>query len=78
MTTITFKLPEEEAEDLRAQARSRHLSVSEYIRRTLSAPPQKRKKRVIGRHPVSGAICELTPGKTVTDAEVKAILADFP
>jgi len=58
MPTITFKVTRPEVRILRAAARARRLTVSEYLRRSAlpaAKPPEKRTSRLVpGRVVISG------------------------
>jgi hypothetical protein len=78
MTTITFKLSDEEARALRRNARKERLTVSEYVRRALrpgrrAGPPKLVKCAVTGAVIFAG--CE---GPALTTASVRDMLEDFP
>jgi hypothetical protein len=82
MPTITFKLSETEARDLRRRARAARCTVSAYLRANAVGAPAAAKPRKIKlvRHPVSGLLYDVS-GKDlpkVSNEEVKAMLADFP
>jgi hypothetical protein len=79
MVAITFKLSPAEARALRAQARAAQRTVSAHLRAVVfPEPAPRRRKRIIKRHPVSGALVDVTPGPFVSLEEIKAALADFP
>jgi len=80
MTTITFKLDEAEARQLRLAAQRQHTTVSEFLRRQIrqNLEPVERVRRV--RCPHTGALI-FKPGKgapAFTREEVAAMLQDFP
>jgi hypothetical protein len=80
MKTISFKVSEEEARQIRFRAKQEHLSVSEYIRRRACSEgrvPQKPKKVLCPR---TGALV-FSPLKNqppLTTKLVQEILSDFP
>ena len=80
MTTLTFKVAEEEARSLRAAARRANLTLSEFLRRQLH--PRK-----LAPKPVKRVKCRQTGAKifapasgypALTPESVKEMLADFP
>lgn len=78
MTTISFKLPEADARELRRRARREKLSLSESLRRQLF--PHGESALRTQRCPHTGAIVfapapHLAP---LTTAVVREMLADFP
>lgn len=80
MPTLTFKVSEEEARQIRAAARRQRLSVSEYLRRlTQPRPPAATGiARTVCAHTgatIFGPAPELPPLNTET---VRGLLADFP
>lgn len=80
MTTLTFKVAEDEAQNLRAAARMANLTLSEFLRRQLRTNPQKPKpaKRVKCRF--TGAMIFAPPSHLpiLTTESVREMLADFP
>jgi hypothetical protein len=80
MTTLTFKVTDQEARLIRSRARKERVTVSEYLRRRASlalAPAQKPAKV---RDPHTGAMIFGAPdhqSPLTTDA-VRELLADFP
>jgi hypothetical protein len=80
MTTISFKVTEEEARLIRIRAKKEGLSVSEYLRRRAStaAPSSSRTGRVRCRH--TGAMIFAAPEHqpALTTESVRNLLADFP
>jgi len=81
MPAITFKVSPAEARQIRAKARAEKRTVSAFVRsRVLGAPPARRRKLIIKKHPVSGlpydAGGEGEP--MVTREQIAAALADFP
>ncbi|MEP6668423.1 MAG: hypothetical protein ABJF10_04680 [Chthoniobacter sp.] len=80
MTTLTFKIAEDEARSLRAAARRARLTLSEYLRRQIrmNSPEAQPVGKVKCRH--TGAMIfapapHLTP---LTSETVREMLADFP
>ena len=55
MTTLSFKVTEDEARTIRAQARRMRLSLSEFLRRQAKAVPVSEDKVTRRRCPVTGA-----------------------
>jgi hypothetical protein len=81
MPTLTFKVSPEEARAIRAKARAAKSNVSAFVRsRVLDPTPERPRKRIIKKHPVSGLYYDATDegGPTVSLEEIKAALADFP
>ena len=78
MPTLTFKVSAEEQRQIRALAKSRAKSVSEYLRRAALPVKEKPCRRILKKHPVSGLLYDATPGPPVTQAQIDAALADFP
>ena len=80
MPNLTFKVSEDEARRIRALARQRHLTVSEYLRQRAQsgAVPAAAVRRV--RCPHTGALV-FAPRKglaPLTTESVRLILSDFP
>ena len=80
MTTITFKVTDEEARMIRARAKTERLSVSEYLRRRASVPmPATRKPRRVRCAHTGAMIFAATDDRTPLTTElVRELLADFP
>ena len=80
MTTITFKVTEDEARRIRARARKDGLSLSAYLRRRASAvlPVSGAPRRA--RCPRTGATIVAAPGNQppLTTERVRELLSDFP
>ena len=80
MTTLSFKVSDEEARTIRVQARKEGVSVSEYLRRRarLSMPPPQKPARVLCPH--TGALIFAAPAHLLplTTETVRELLADFP
>ena len=81
MATLTFKVTDEEAREIRAAAQRERRSLSAHLRarvldRKASRPPRVR----LGRHPVSGLPYNAGGKKLppVSLEQIKAALADFP
>jgi hypothetical protein len=79
MPVLSFKVTAEQAGAVRRAARLKHKTVSEYLRATAlpseAAPP----RLLIKKHPVSGLSYNAAPGqRRPTQAEIDAVLADFP
>jgi hypothetical protein len=79
MTTLTFKVRDEEAATIRRQAKAQGVSVSELLRRRVIIPET--------RKPIETVICEYTGARIfkgdpsfipLTTESVKEMLADFP
>lgn len=80
MTTLTFKVTDDEARLIRSRARKERVTVSEYIRRrtSLSLAPGRKPTKV--RCPRTGAMifAPLDDEPPLTTEAVRALLADFP
>lgn len=80
MATLTFKVTDEEARQIRAKARKERVTVSEYLRRraSMSLVPAGKPAKV--RCPHTGAMIfaasEYEP--PLTTEAVRELLADFP
>lgn len=79
MTTLTFKVRDEEAESIRRQAKAEGITVSELLRRRAIIPET--------RKPPETVICEYTGARIfkgdpsfipLTTESVNDMLADFP
>ena len=80
MTTLSFKVTEEEARAIRRGARRERVSVSEYIRRRAAGGLPAVAKPKVTRCPHTGALifdpaAKLPP---LTVASTRELLADFP
>lgn len=80
MPVLTFKVTDPEARIIRAKARAVRTSLSAYLRRAAlgheaGAKPAQIVRR---RHPMSGLTYNAATGRTVTEEEIRAALADFP
>ena len=81
MPTLTFKVSDEEARQIRALARRQKLSVSEFLRRQAAQPPREKAAdvpRVVCAHTgatIFGPARDLPPLNTRT---VREMLTDFP
>ena len=80
MTTLTFKVTDEEARLIRSRARKERVTVSEYLRRraSLSLVPARKPAKV--RCPHTGAMIFASPDNQpplTTDA-VRELLSEFP
>ncbi len=80
MTTLTFKVSDEEARQIRARAHREKLSLSEYLRRRARAPSGYPSKIRRVRCPVTGAKIFAAPEHEppLTTEAVKDLLSDFP
>lgn len=82
MPTISFKVTERQAARIRELARREGVSLSEYLRRraTEPTPPADPQGYRITTDPVTGLpVMEAPPDTpTVSSAQVRALLADFP
>ncbi len=80
MTTITFKVTEEEARRIRAQARKDGVSVSEYLRRRASVvdPGPQKPRRVRCRHTGAMIFSSMGGRAPLTTESVREFLSEFP
>ena len=80
MTTLTFKLQEDEARSLRAAARRAKLTLSEFVRRRLRVDAAKTKPagQIKCRHTGAMIFAPAPQHPPLTTAAVKEMLADFP
>jgi hypothetical protein len=80
MTTLTFKVTDEEARLIRSRARKERVTVSEYLRRraSLSLTPPGKPAKV--RCPHTGAMIFASPANQppLTTDTVRELLSDFP
>ncbi len=80
MTTISFKVTEDEARQIRSRARKEGISVSEFLRRRarVSMPDPQKPRRV--RCPHTGAMIFAAPDNQppLTTESVRELLSDFP
>ena len=80
MVTLTFKVTDQEARQIRSRARKERITVSEYLRRRASLPSTPAPKPAKVRCPHTGALIFATADDLpplTTDA-VRELLADFP
>ena len=80
MTTLTFKVTDEEARLIRSRARTERVTVSEYLRRRASLWLVPARKPAKVRCPHTGAMIFASPDNQpplTTDA-VRELLSDFP
>ena len=80
MTTITFKVTEDEARLIRYRAKKEGISVSEYLRRRASASTMASRKPRRVRCPHTGAMIFAAPENQppLTIESVRELLSDFP
>ena len=80
MTTLTFKVTDEEARLIRSWARKERVTVSEYLRRraSLALAPARRPAKVHCTH--TGAMIFASPENRppLTTDTVRELLSDFP
>ncbi len=80
MTTITFKVSEDEARLIRSRAKKERISVSEYLRRraivSMTAPRKPRQVRCPHTGAMIFAASEDQP--PLTTEAVRELLSDFP
>ncbi len=79
MTTLTFKVRDEEAQAIRRQAKASGISVSEFLRRK-ALPTEQKKPRELVKCKYTGAMAfKGMPGDLpLTTESIKEMLADFP
>lgn len=78
MPVLSFKVSLADARAIRARARVRKVSVSEYLRKQALPARTPKKRLAAARHPVSGLAYDPTPGADVSEEEIRAALIDFP
>ena len=78
MPTMSFKVSAADARAIKARAKARHKTVSDYLRDQALSRRKAATRPVRRRHPVSGLACDATDGPAVTVEEIHAALADFP
>ena len=80
MTTITFKVTDEEARLIRSRANTERISVSEYLRRRarVSMPAARRPRRVRCAHTGAMIFAAAEDQTPLTTELVRELLADFP
>jgi hypothetical protein len=80
MTTLTFKMADDEARNLRAAARRAKLTLSEFVRRRLRMSTVKMKPvgQIKCRHTGAMIFAPAPQHPPLTAAAVKEMLADFP
>lgn len=79
MPVISFKVTAAEARAIREKVRTtRAKSVSALLRQSVLGDKPGPAKIIRRKHPVSGLSYNAAPGRIVTDAEIRAALADFP
>ena len=79
MPVITFKVTPAEARAIRAKARTaKAKSVSAFLRHSVLGDSVAGAKVSRKIHPVSGLSHNAARGRTVSDEEIRAALADFP
>lgn len=77
MTTLTFKVRDEEAEFLRLQAKVAGISVSELLRR--KTLPEKKPRELVKCKHTGAMVFKGAPGDIpLTNESIKEMLADFP
>lgn len=80
MTTITFKVTDDEARLIRSRAKKERISVSEYLRRRASVSVSASRKPRKVRCPHTGAMIFAAPENQppLTTESVRELLSDFP
>ncbi|MGV3663847.1 MAG: ribbon-helix-helix protein, CopG family [Prosthecobacter sp.] len=79
MTTISFKLPDAQARQLRSKARKARLSLSEFLRRQVGGqiPPSSVSLQRC-RHTGANIFAPVSKASPLTTESVREMLADFP
>jgi hypothetical protein len=80
MTTLTFKVDEDQARNLRAAARHARLTLSEYLRRQIrvNTPEPKPVRKIKCRHTGAMIFAKTPHLSPLTTETVREMLADFP
>jgi hypothetical protein len=80
MTTITFKVTDEEARRIRSHAKRERLTVSEFLRRRASLTPPLAREPSKVRCAHTGAMIFAAPDQQLplTTDTVRDLLSDFP
>lgn len=79
MTTISFKVKEEEAREIRLAAKEAGLTLSEYLRRRAIQGDRGRPvSKVVCPHTGAEIFAPLAGEPPLTTRRVKALLTDFP
>lgn len=80
MPTLTFKVSLDEARRIRALAKQKKTTLSDYVRTSVLREPKSRGKTRIITDPISGFPVLKAPDGTppLTSEQVRAMLADFP
>jgi hypothetical protein len=80
VVTLSFKVSEQDARAIRAQARREKVSVSQYIRQRAALPVSGLAKPGVRLCPITGArVWEAPPAlPALTVATTRQMLADFP
>jgi hypothetical protein len=80
MTTLTFKVTEDEARLIRSRAKKERISVSEYLRRraNISIPAVRKPRQVRCAHTGAIIFAGADDHTTLTTESVRELLADFP
>ncbi|HEX5000541.1 MAG TPA: hypothetical protein VFY29_20125 [Terriglobia bacterium] len=80
MQTLTFKVTDDEARTIRAQARKEGITVSDYLRRRarMSMAVSKTPRKVRCSHTGAMIFGGLDDRRPLTTDSVRELLADFP
>lgn len=79
MTTLTFKVRDEEAALIRRLAKANGITVSEYLRQKSLPPPQQKPRELVKCKYTGAMIFKGMPGDIPLSTEsIKEMLADFP
>jgi hypothetical protein len=80
MTTITFKVTEDEARRIRSRAKKERISVSEYLRRRASVPlpAASTPRHVRCAHTGAMIFAAAEDQPPLTTESVRALLSEFP
>ena len=80
MTTISFKVTEDEARVIRSRAKKERISVSEYLRRRASVtmPVPRKPRQVRCAHTGAMIFAAAEDHPPLTTESVRELLSDFP
>jgi hypothetical protein len=79
MKTITFKVSEEEAQQIRLLAKKEKINLSEYMRRRAFLPTKKNQKLIRSKCPLTGVTVLSAPNLPPLSTEtVRELLSNFP
>ncbi len=80
MPVLSFKVDPQSANQIRAKARAAKSSVSAYLRKAALGEDMTKPAKIVRKnHPISGLPFNASsPDRLVSEAEIRAALADFP